>query len=302
MRKIYSAKNTSGLKLAAALLAGGASSTTLSSVVAHAETTTNVKPGESLYSIASDHNVNVNDLAKRNNLKLTSTIHPNQKLTIPDTTYEVKKGDTVSEIAKKFNLNTNNVLKLNNLSWQNSTIYVGQKLKLKESSSSNSNISTTNKQQTNLSSQSQSPSQTANTVNTNIENTVSKAPSTISNAANLAIKLTQMNIPYVWGGESTSGMDCSGLTKYVYSQLGYSLPHNTVQQEAFVNKINTPNASSVVANAKPGDLLFWGYQGSSYHVAIYIGDGKYVAAPTPGQNVSIGSVYSFTPQFIGTLK
>lgn len=109
-----------------------------------------------------------------------------------------------------------------------------------------------------------------------------------------ALQLAGMNIPYVWGGESLSGMDCSGLTEYVYQKVtGKVLGHNTVVQEGKVTK-------EAVADAQPGDLLFWGAQGSSYHVAIYIGDGKYVAAPQPGQNVEVESLSSgFAPSFAG---
>ncbi|WP_439794937.1 NlpC/P60 family protein [Secundilactobacillus kimchicus] len=57
-----------------------------------------------------------------------------------------------------------------------------------------------------------------------------------------------------------------------------------------------------VADAKPGDLLFWGDQGASYHVAIYIGDNQFVAAPQPGQNVDIETISTFfMPSFAGTV-
>lgn len=109
-----------------------------------------------------------------------------------------------------------------------------------------------------------------------------------------ALTLAEKHIPYVWGGESQNGMDCSGLTEWVYAHVaGKSLGHNTVIQEGHVTK-------KTVAQAQPGDLLFWGAQGSSYHVGIYIGNGKYVAAPVPGQYVSVQSISSsFMPSFSG---
>ena len=205
----------------------------------------------------------------------------------------VKQGDTISEIAKAHNLKTEDVLKLNNLTWEHSTIWVGQTIKLTDGQKNQN----TNQQIQDQTQQTTTTTTQAPQASLNIQGT-----DTASKAVNLALQLTKMNIPYVWGGETTSGMDCSGLVKYVYGQLGYSLPHYTVAQEAYVNKVNTPTAASVVATAKPGDLLFWGGQGASYHVAIYIGNGQYVAAPTFGQNVSVGSVYSFTPQFVGSLR
>lgn len=121
--------------------------------------------------------------------------------------------------------------------------------------------------------------------------TSSKADAVVS----LAKQLATQNIPYVWGGESLNGMDCSGLTDYVYQKAaGISLGHYTVTQESHVTK-------KAVSAAQPGDLLFWGNEGaSSYHVAIYIGNNQYVAAPQPGQNVEVETINSaFMPSFAG---
>ena len=300
MRKIITTKSkklklSKVFTLGAAISAGG-TGTIMSAAPAFADSTVTVKPGQSLNSIAVDNHISVDTLAKKNNLTVTSTIHPNQQLTVPDaapTTYVVKQGDTISEIAKAHNLKTEDVLKLNNLTWEHSTIWVGQTIKLTDGQKN---------QNTNQQIQSQTQQTTTTTTQAPQASLNIQGTDTASKAVNLALQLTKMNIPYVWGGETTSGMDCSGLVKYVYGQLGYSLPHYTVAQEAYVNKVNTPTAASVVATAKPGDLLFWGGQGASYHVAIYIGNGQYVAAPTFGQNVSVGSVYSFTPQFVGSLR
>lgn len=96
-----------------------------------------------------------------------------------------------------------------------------------------------------------------------------------------------LGVPYVWGGTSPSGFDCSGLVQYVYAENGYSIPRVTYSQQA----VATPVSFS---NLQPGDLVFWG--GSAYHVGIYIGDGKYIHAPAPGQSVCIQSysAYPFT--------
>lgn len=113
----------------------------------------------------------------------------------------------------------------------------------------------------------------------------------------LAKKLATESIPYVWGGESLSGMDCSGLTDYVYAHAAnVSLGHYTVTQESKVTK-------KAVSAAQPGDLLFWGKAGATYHVAIYIGNNQFVAAPQPGQNVEVETISSyFMPSFAGTVK
>ena len=119
---------------------------------------------------------------------------------------------------------------------------------------------------------------------------------TTGSVVSLAVKLANANIPYVWGGASLSGMDCSGLVDYVFQNAeGISLPHYTVSLESCVSQHS-------VAEAQPGDVLFWGNHGSTYHCAIYIGNNQYVAAPQPGQNVEIETISPyFMPSFAGTV-
>lgn len=97
--------------------------------------------------------------------------------------------------------------------------------------------------------------------------------------------------PYVWGGKDTSGFDCSGLTQYVYKQVtGKDIGVWTVAQESSGTQI-------AVDQAQQGDLLFWGDQGSTYHVAISAGGDQYIHAPQPGENVKYGSTQYYTPDF-----
>ncbi|MBO0453001.1 C40 family peptidase [Candidatus Enterococcus murrayae] len=97
--------------------------------------------------------------------------------------------------------------------------------------------------------------------------------------------------PYVWGGKDTSGFDCSGLTQYVYKQVtGKDIGVWTVAQESSGTQID-------VSQAQQGDLLFWGDQGSTYHVAISAGGDQYIHAPQPGENVKYGSTQYYTPDF-----
>ena len=126
--------------------------------------------------------------------------------------------------------------------------------------------------------------------------TNSSSDLTTGSVVRLEVKLANANIPYVWGGASLSGMDCSGLVDYVFQNAeGISLPHYTVSLESCVSQHS-------VAEAQPGDVLFWGNHGSTYHCAIYIGNNQYVAAPQPGQNVEIETISPyFMPSFAGTV-
>lgn len=160
------------------------------------------------------------------------------------------------------------------------------------SSSAATSSSTSTATSSSATQSSQQATTTANST-TASSNTALQSGSVVS----LAVKLASAGIPYVYGGNTTSGMDCSGLVQYVFKYAdGVSLPHNTVAQEAYVSKHS-------VASAQPGDILFWGTPGNTYHDAIYIGNNQYVAAPHTGSNVQIQTISSyFMPSFAGTLK
>jgi cell wall-associated NlpC family hydrolase len=91
-------------------------------------------------------------------------------------------------------------------------------------------------------------------------------------------------VPYVWGGASPSGFDCSGLTMYCYAQIGIQLSHGATDQQ----RASTPVALS---DLRPGDLVFFGNASYSHHVAIYAGGGSVIEAPHTGDVVRYGSLY-----------
>ncbi len=91
--------------------------------------------------------------------------------------------------------------------------------------------------------------------------------------------------PYVYGGSSPSGFDCSGLVKYVYSNFGVNLTRTSYSQV---------NEGTYVAreNLQPGDLVFFASSGSVHHVGIYVSDGNFIHAPKPGTTVRIETLNS----------
>jgi cell wall-associated NlpC family hydrolase len=91
--------------------------------------------------------------------------------------------------------------------------------------------------------------------------------------------LRMIGKPYRFGGSSPAGFDCSGLVLYSYKQAGLSLPHNTDLQRSASRPVK-------VAELRRGDLLFFNQEGKKFgHVAIYVGGGKFVHAPSSGKSV-----------------
>lgn len=108
-------------------------------------------------------------------------------------------------------------------------------------------------------------------------------------ATAIAAAKSYLGVPYVWGGESYGGVDCSGLTMLAWARAGVSLPHLSRAQYGYGTHVS-------INSMEPGDLIFWssnGAQSGIYHVAMYLGGGQMIEAPTFGVPVRITGVYSW---------
>ncbi len=114
----------------------------------------------------------------------------------------------------------------------------------------------------------------------------SRAPVGSSQAQVAAqIALQQVGVPYRYGGQTPTGFDCSGLVYYSYGRAGKAVPRTTAQLWSGT----TPVAS---ADMQVGDVLFFSIAGKMSHVGLYLGNGRFVHAPSTGKTVSIASLSS----------
>jgi murein DD-endopeptidase len=103
------------------------------------------------------------------------------------------------------------------------------------------------------------------------------SPSVADRAASQAAKM--VGKPYRYGGSSPAGFDCSGLVLFSYQHAGVKLPRDTEQQRLLSHPVR-------VSSLRRGDLVFFDQEGKkNSHVGIYLGDGRFVHAPSSGKRV-----------------
>jgi cell wall-associated NlpC family hydrolase len=101
-----------------------------------------------------------------------------------------------------------------------------------------------------------------------------------------------IGVPYVWGGSSPTGFDCSGLVRYVYQRFGISLPHSSYADFDLGRRVGR-------WALEPGDLVFFDGVG---HVGLYIGNGRFIHAPHTGTHVQISTMSSYGGSFDGARR
>lgn len=102
----------------------------------------------------------------------------------------------------------------------------------------------------------------------------------------ISIASRYIGVPYVSGGASPSGMDCSGFTQYVFAQLGIDLPHSSSAQSGYGTQVSA-------SEAQPGDLMW-----TPGHVSIYAGGNTMIDASKPGTVVDFRTIWQSNPTFI----
>ncbi|BAC14858.1 peptidoglycan hydrolase (DL-endopeptidase II family) (cell wall-binding protein) [Oceanobacillus iheyensis HTE831] len=240
-----------------------------------------VKRGDTLSGIASKHGISLSNLMKWNNLS-TTLIYPGDKFVVSKNgssnsgsnnsgsnsgnsnsgnsnsgsskVHSVKSGDTLSALAYKYNTTVSNLKKWNNLN--SSLIYVGQKLKVSSSGSSGNNNSNNGG---------------SDSSNVDVDYNVDKL---ISTAKSLN------GTPYVWGGSTPSGFDCSGFIYHVYNKAGKDISR-TSSQGYF-------DRSYYVNSPQKGDLVFFKntYKSGISHLGIYIGNNQFIHAGSSGVQIT----------------
>jgi cell wall-associated NlpC family hydrolase len=108
----------------------------------------------------------------------------------------------------------------------------------------------------------------------------------------VAYAMSQLGVPYVWGGASPGGFDCSGLVMWAYAQVGVSLPHSSYAQWGYGVPVSADQL-------EPGDLVFFDGLG---HVGLYIGGGQFIEAPHTGAFVQISNLADRMGDYVGARR
>ncbi|MBW0255093.1 C40 family peptidase [Cellulomonas sp. PS-H5] len=127
---------------------------------------------------------------------------------------------------------------------------------------------------------------TAETATATAEVAAAAVPQSVAGNAVLEVAARYVGVPYVSGGTTPAGFDCSGFVSYVYAQLGISLPRTSSAIKA---------AGTVVSasEAQPGDLIW-----SPGHISIYAGGDQQIDSPRPGKTIQFRSIWQSNPTFI----
>ncbi len=282
--------------------------------ISFAETYT-VKKGDNIWRIAKKFNVSVNDIKKENNLR-NNNLQVGMKLEIPtkntktvakgketknknstsETIYHtVKKGENLFRIAQKYNLSVEELKRLNNLS--SNKISKGQKLIVKAPVRQTENISIREDEKVPMLATAKVDPEMKMEEIDEIKSSEDLSQMSITDRLLLFAK-KMLHLPYKFGGNQFTGLDCSFFVKKVYSMVGVNLPRSAREQFT----VGMPISKDEL---KPGDLVFFRtYAKFPSHVGIYLGDNLFIHASTRAKKVTIDSLEApyYIQRFIGAKR
>jgi len=248
-----------------------------------------VKAGDTLAGIAQRAGTTVAALAAANHISDPNVILVGQVLALKGpasssaapvqaapissgSSYTIKAGDTLAAIAQRSGTTVAALAAANHISDPN-VIFVGQVLNTGGATSSAVPVSSST-------------------------SAPRPAVSSSKGATAVGTALAQVGVPYLYGGASPGGFDCSGLIMYAWAAAGVSLPHNSVAQYQATTRVSA-------SELQPGDIVFYDNSGGPQpgHNAMYIGNGQVVAANHSGTLIQTQSItYDGTPMGYGRVR
>lgn len=266
-----------------------------------------VKKGDNIWKISKKFNVSVTEIKKANNLK-NNKLQVGMKLEIPqkndkiikksDTTeyHTVKKGENLFRIAKKYNISVEELKRLNGLN--SNKLSTGQKLIVKVPEKPKEIVSTIREDEKVpvLASARPDIKEKIEEIE-EIKASEDLSQMTITERLLLFAK-KMLHLPYRFGGNSFSGLDCSFFVKKVYSMVGIELPRSAREQFT----IGIPVSKNEL---QPGDLVFFRtYAKFPSHVGIYLGENLFIHASARSKKVTIDSLEApyYLSRFIGAKR
>lgn len=212
-------------------------------------------------------------------------------------TYKVAAGDTLTKIAKKFNVSVEEIVRWNQLPSADK-IYVGQILNIYASSTGvvAGNPGNSAGNQIDTSANEEALKDKAIEAQLAKERLIETNPSDKGQAIYkkaIEIAKTYLGVPYLFGGNTPDGFDCSGFVRYVYANAGLDILRKS-SEDYFMQD------TTKVKNPVPGDLVFFKhtYKAGVSHMGIYLGDGKFIHAGNDGVEISNVSADYWKKHFV----